>query len=113
MVSPFPTGTLTRQDAPSLSWRCNAQSELKTLLGEDTFDNAVWKLAKARFPRFFYFADYSKLPYSAKIHHVLKAGDDQLSESEATARALRRAALGVGRDENPHLGQPALALTAL
>lgn len=68
----------------------NAQSELKTLIGEDTFNNAVWKIAMARFPRFFYFADYSKLPYSAKIHHVLKAGDEKLSESEATARALLR-----------------------
>ena len=27
VVSPYPAGTLTQQDTPSLSWRCNVQAE--------------------------------------------------------------------------------------
>ncbi|MEW6543979.1 MAG: AAA family ATPase [Nitrospirota bacterium] len=65
----------------------NAQSALKTLLGrEDNFNDAAWSVAKDRLPEFFYFAEYSKLPYSVKIQDVLK--NDKLSESDATARAL-------------------------
>src|SRR5690606_9876718 len=42
----------------------NAQSSLKSLFGKkETFDSAVWQMAEDRLPEFFYFADYSKLPY--------------------------------------------------
>jgi predicted ATP-dependent endonuclease of OLD family len=51
-----------------------------------TFSDATWEIAQARLPEFFYFADYSKLPYTVKIHDVLK--NDKLGDPEATARAL-------------------------
>ncbi|HZP92166.1 MAG TPA: AAA family ATPase, partial [Burkholderiales bacterium] len=74
----------------------NAQSALKALLGnKDNFDDAAWDTAEGRLPEFFYFADYSKLPYSVKIHDVLK--NDKLSDSDATARALLK--LGGTEDE--------------
>jgi predicted ATP-dependent endonuclease of OLD family len=65
----------------------NAQSALKALLGkESNFNAAAWVVAQPRLPEFFYFAEYSKLPYSVKIQDVLK--NDKLSDSDATARAL-------------------------
>lgn len=74
----------------------NAQATLKTLFGkEETFRDAVWKIVYQRIPQFFYFSDYSKLPYSVKIDRVLEA--DDLDESEATARALLK--LGGTEDE--------------
>jgi energy-coupling factor transporter ATP-binding protein EcfA2 len=62
----------------------------QALLGSDSFGDRVWSAVQPRIPRFFYFADYSKLPYTTKINHVLTAGDDKLEEDEATARALLR-----------------------
>lgn len=74
----------------------NLQATLKTLLGEGKdFDDATWEVANARIPEFFYFADYSKLPYSVKIRDILKG--DKLSDSDATARALLK--LGGTDDE--------------
>ena len=74
---------------------------MKALLGEkDTFDSIVWAITSARLPQFFYFADYSKLPYSVKIDRVLK-GDD-LNEAEATARAL----LTLGGTEDEYMLNP-------
>ena len=79
----------------------NAQSGLKALLGkEDDFDDAAWAVAEPRLPEFFYFADYSKLPYSVKIQDVLK--NDKLSESDATARAL----LMLGGTEKEYMLNP-------
>ena len=79
----------------------NAHSVLKTLFGnESSFDDAVWQVAENRLPEFFYFADYSKLPYSVKIHDVLK--NDKLSESDATARAL----LMLGGTEKEYMLNP-------
>ena len=49
----------------------------------------LWKLIEPRIPRFFYFAEYSKLPYSVKVDKVVGKGAD-VSESEATAGALLR-----------------------
>ncbi len=69
----------------------NAQTAVKTLFGtNDNFDDALWDVAELRFPKFFYFADYSKLPYSVKINSVLTSADDKLSDPEITARALLR-----------------------
>src|SRR5690606_37712191 len=74
----------------------NAQSALKALLGKGAaFDDVAWDVAEDHLPEFFYFADYSKLPYSVKIHDVLK--NDNLSDPEATARALLK--LGGTEDE--------------
>lgn len=79
----------------------NAQSALKALLGQEgNFDDAAWSVAKNRIPEFFYFAEYSKLPYSVKIQDVLK--NDKLSESDATARAL----LMLGGTETEYMLNP-------
>ena len=67
----------------------NAHAALKKMFGKnETFDHIAWEVTEKRLPRFFYFADYSKLPYSVKIEHVLKS--ETLTDSEATARALLR-----------------------
>jgi hypothetical protein len=79
----------------------NAQTALKTLLGRhQTFDDTTWEIMQARLPEFFYFADYSKLPYSVKIDRVLK--ENKLNESEATARAL----LNLGGTEDEYMLNP-------
>lgn len=79
----------------------NAQSALKALLGKGAaFDDVAWDVAEDHLPEFFYFADYSKLPYSVKIHDVLK--NDNLSDPEATARAL----LKLGGTENEYMLNP-------
>jgi hypothetical protein len=72
------------------------------LLGGKDFDAVLWAIVEPRVPQFLYFADYSKLPYTVKIDRVLKAGDDQLNESEATARALLR----LGGAEQDYLLNP-------
>jgi predicted ATPase len=90
------------KDAPEeIKAITNAAGALKTILGKhETFDAAAWEIAEARVPAFFYFADYSKLPYSVKIEHVLKEKD--LKESETTARAL----LNLGGTEDEYMLNP-------
>lgn len=80
----------------------NAHSVLKALLGNTDFEDAVWQVAESRLPEFFYFAEYSKLPYSAKIRDVLQKPKDQLSESEATVLAL----LKLGGTEKDYMLNP-------
>lgn len=87
--------------AEDLKLYSNAQAALKTLLGQaESFDDATWDIAELRIPEFFYFADYSKLPYSVKIHDVLKS--DKLGDPEATARAL----LMLGGTEKEYMLNP-------
>jgi len=65
----------------------DAQKGLQALLGKGkTFAGVCWEVAESRLPEFFYFAEYSKLPYSVKINDILKSNN--LAEHEATARAL-------------------------
>jgi len=78
----------------------NAQAALKTLLGDKNFDGVLWDILFPRLPKFFYFAEYSKLPYAVKIDRVLKEGD--LNEAEATARSL----LKLGGSENDYILNP-------
>lgn len=84
-----------RDDADEQSVLSNIQSALHTLLGNDSFDDAVWQAIKVRLPEFFYFAEYSRLPYSVKIRDVLT--NPNLNDSDATARALLK--LGGTEDE--------------
>jgi len=87
--------------AEDLKLFTNAQAALKARLGtKNSFDDAAWAVAEPRFPQFFYFAEYSKLPYSVKIHDVLK--NDKLSDSEATACAL----LKLGGTESEYMLSP-------
>jgi hypothetical protein len=66
------------------------EGALNVLLGDKSFSSVLWETLLPRVPKFFYFADYSKLPYSVKIHHVLQANEDTLKEGELTAKALLR-----------------------
>lgn len=77
-------------------------TRIKELLGDKDFCGALWRIVQPRIPQFFYFAEYSKLPYSVKISDVLKAGDDKLTDSQATARAL----LQLGGAEQEYLLNP-------
>ncbi|OGR11071.1 MAG: hypothetical protein A2341_12075 [Deltaproteobacteria bacterium RIFOXYB12_FULL_58_9] len=91
----------SKDAADDLKSFTNAQSALKALLGkEGTFNDAVWAVAEPRVPEFFYFAEYSKLPYSVKIQDVLK--NDKLSDPDATARAL----LMLGGTEKEYMLNP-------
>ncbi len=78
------------------------EARRQALLGAETFNAVLMKTVKPRIPQFFYFADYSRLPYTTKINHVLTAGDDKLTEGEATARALLR----LGGAEQEYLLNP-------
>lgn len=78
----------------------NAQTALKTFLGDEDFSATLWSIVYPRVPEFFYFAEYSKLPYSVKIDHVLK--NNNLSESERTAYSL----LKLGGTENDYMLNP-------
>lgn len=70
--------------------------------GDQSFAGLLWEIVEPRVPRFFYFAEYSKLPYTIKIDRVLGSGNQELDESEATARALLR----LGGAENDYLLNP-------
>jgi hypothetical protein len=78
-----------------------ARTALKTLFGQSgTYSSALWAVAMERIPKFFYFAEYSKLPYAVKVEHVLKG--ENLNDSEATARAL----LTLGGTEKEYMLNP-------
>jgi len=74
----------------------------KQLVGTNGFHNTLWGILQDRIPRFFYFAEYSRLPYTTKIDRVFRAGDEGLTDSEATARALLR----LGGAERDYLLNP-------
>jgi predicted ATP-dependent endonuclease of OLD family len=59
----------------------------KKLEGEN-LTMAIEKVLKKRLPRFLYFSNYSKLPYSVDIKKLLQAELAKLSEEELTARSL-------------------------
>ena len=87
--------------AEDLKLFSNAHAALKTLLGtSESFDDAMWGIFEERLPEFFYFADYSKLPYTVKIEEVLSS--EKLSDPEATARAL----LMLGGTEKEYMLNP-------
>ena len=88
------------EQADTLAQLKNAQAALKTLLDGKDFEGALWDIIYPRLPEFFYFAEYSKLPYSAKIDRVLK--DEKLNEAERTARSLLR----LGGTENDYMLNP-------
>lgn len=91
----------SKEEAEDHKLFTSAHSALKALLGkQNDFDDAAWEVAEARLPEFFYFADYSKLPYSVKIQDVLK--NDKLSDPDATARAL----LMLGGTETEYMLNP-------
>lgn len=62
---------------------------LKTAaLSATSIDAAITNFLKQRIPIFFYFDEYSQLPGSVKIRHVLQAEKKTLTPPELTARSL-------------------------
>lgn len=93
--------TKSKEVPEALAQLTNAQTALKTVFGKSgSYGGALWAVAQERIPKFFYFAEYSRLPYTVKIQHVLKG--EKLSDGEATARALLR----LGGTENEYMLNP-------
>ncbi|MHB1194939.1 MAG: AAA family ATPase [Longimicrobiales bacterium] len=70
-----------------------ADAVLKLLqeeLGSGLLSQAVWTAAEGYVPKFLYFSEYSRLPYSVDIIRVLTTA--KLDDSELTARSLLRLA---------------------
>lgn len=79
----------------------NLQLALNAFLSpNEKFSDVLQKIAEARLPQFFYFSEYNKLPYSVKIHDILKK--ENLNEAESTARAL----LKLGGTEEDYILNP-------
>jgi hypothetical protein len=65
---------------------------ISAALGDKPFTAAAWSLLSKRIPKFFYFAEFAKLPYTVGIHEVLNADEKTLSDGLLTARSLLRLA---------------------
>jgi energy-coupling factor transporter ATP-binding protein EcfA2 len=61
---------------------------VNTAVGDGDLNAAISKLLEPRIPEFFYFSDYSTLPYSVKVADLLKKDKAALTDDEATARSL-------------------------
>ena len=69
------------------------KEEINSYINEDdTLAKAVWETIEPYVPKFFYFHNYSTLPYSVEIERILKTPEDQLEDDELTARSLLRLA---------------------
>lgn len=64
-------------------------AEIKGYLDEsDGFSKLVLTELSKLVPKFFYFAEYSKLPGIVKIRELLEASDENLNDGERTAKSL-------------------------
>lgn len=76
--------------------KANAEKLLKEILGDnpgDDFEKIVWEFIKKNYlPVFFYYHQYSALPYSSDIKKVLAANPSSLSDGEITARIFLKLA---------------------
>jgi hypothetical protein len=55
-------------------------------------ESAIYSKLEEYIPQFIYFDKYSSLPYSIKIHDVLKTPEQNLNDEQLTARSLLRIA---------------------
>lgn len=58
----------------------------------DDLESAIYTKTEQYIPQFIYFDKYSSLPYSVKIHDVLKTPEQNLNDEQLTARSLLRMA---------------------
>lgn len=76
--------------------KANAEKSLKEILGDnqsDDFKKIVWEFIKNHYlPVFFYYHQYSALPYSADVKKILGSNPANLTESENTARIFLKLA---------------------
>jgi len=70
----------------------NLREREKTILGGKPLREAVTDFAQLLLPKFLYFDEYSKLPYSCGIERILKTDPKELNDSELNARALLKLA---------------------
>lgn len=73
------------------------EAAILSTLGGKSFSDVAWDTLYKRIPSFLYFAEYAKLPYTAKIRDLLQADEKNLSDEQLTARSLLR--LGGADDE--------------
>lgn len=66
--------------------------KIQEVYGDEDVSKAAYQVLKPRIPKFFYFHEYSELPYTVGIQKVLKGADTDLNDGELTARALLRMA---------------------
>ena len=79
-------------DADSTTAGTVLLSKIQEVYGEESVSKAAYDALKPRVPRFFYFHEYSALPYTVGIQRVLQAQETELKDGELTARALLRMA---------------------
>ena len=76
--------------------KVNAEKLLKEILGENIGDDIeliVWEFIKKNYlPVFFYYNQYSVLPYSVDIKKILSSSPSNLSDGENTARTFLKLA---------------------
>jgi energy-coupling factor transporter ATP-binding protein EcfA2 len=65
---------------------------IQELVGGNDLSSAIWSALEPKIPRFFYFDEYSSLPYSVNIQNLLKADPTTLGNEALTARSLLRLA---------------------
>lgn len=64
------------------------EQKVEEILGIADFQQAITESVKELLPRFFYFADYSSLPYTADITKLLQADEADLDDEELTVLSL-------------------------
>lgn len=76
--------------------KANADKLLKEVLGENTGDDiekVIWGFIKKNYlPVFFYYHQYSVLPYSVDIKKILSTNPSNLSDGEVTAKIFLKLA---------------------
>jgi hypothetical protein len=92
----------SKDDEASLKVANAISAAVGGFIGDNDFDSATWESIKTRVPRFFYFHEYSKLPYSVKIYELLTAKTESLNDGQLTARAL----LQLAAADNEYLLNP-------
>jgi hypothetical protein len=70
----------------------NLREREKSALGGKSLREAVTDFAQQLLPKFLYFDEYSKLPYSCEIQRILKTDQKELKDYELNARALLKLA---------------------
>ena len=69
------------------------KKRIKLILADsDDLESAIYSKLEEYIPQFIYFDKYSSLPYSVKIHDVLKTPEQNLNDEQLTARSLLRMA---------------------
>ncbi|MEJ1341204.1 MAG: AAA family ATPase [Candidatus Sedimenticola sp. (ex Thyasira tokunagai)] len=68
------------------------QKNITAMIGDQDFQHAVQDVLTNQIPRFFYFSEYSSLPYSVNIQELLNTDEGDLEDDELTTLSLLRMA---------------------